>query len=947
MATSLSLGAILGGRIEPTRIVVKRPALALTREADGTISFTVGAGDSAAGQPDFDNLLGMFIPPQPDTPWGRLSRIEVRDATVVVNDRETGKVWRASHAGATLERSGDAVTGDVSLAVALGDNVPELHGSYRIGPARKLDVSLAVDGLDPAALAAMSPALAPLADAQFTVSGTAGLRFDLASGTALGGRVDLGFGAGQIRTDLLASGQLPVRQGELHADYDPDNGELRLERLAIDLHGGTTIVVDGTLGGLQPRLVGSGAWPKDLAGTLGVTLAHVPVARLAGLWPRNVSPGGRKWAAANLSDGMLDEMAVQFAVALDPAAMTADFSGARGTMRYHDLTVDYFDGLPPAKKVSGTAALNDRRLDFALTGGTVKSLKATGGALSVTNIGAPVETLAVDVGVAGPLQDALDIIDAKPLRYAHEAGIDPARAGGKVDAQLHFSLPLLNELKLADIDYGAKAALSGVSYAKVAFDRPLTDGNFALDLGHDGVHAKGSGKFDGAAATFDGNLYFHPKTGPRSLYRIALALDDAARQRLGWGSLGGRLNGPVAVDLTYTVPNHSGPAQVVAALDLTAATLSCDEAGWKKPPHAPGSAKLVATLNDDVVTAIPDVAVKAAGLDVRFDVALDPAGHNVDRVDIRRLVIADDDIAGTVTRRAGGGWQADMHGARLNLHRVLKRALENDAPGDTVPLAINARIARLMLGPHREAREVSATLSRGHTGWQAMRIDGSYSNGRRFAFTLGGSDAARKLHLQSDDLGATFALFGIADNVAGGRLTVDGTVGEAAGHHVIRAHIDGADYALQRAPALARLLSLASLDGIAGVMTGAGIPFTTLRGDVSFSRGVISLQRVVAYGGALGISAKGWLNPGEDQIDVDGTLAPAYALNSVLGNVPVIGALLTGGEGQGLFAASFRLTGSNDDPSVTVNPLSALTPGLLRHLFDPFTAPAGPAPPPQ
>ena len=122
------------------------------------------------------------------------------------------------------------------------------------------------------------------------------------------------------------------------------------------------------------------------------------------------------------------------------------------------------------------------------------------------------------------------------------------------------------------------------------------------------------------------------------------------------------------------------------------------------------------------------------------------------------------------------------------------------------------------------------------------------------------------------------------------------------------------------------------------MLSGSGIPFTNLRGDVSFSRGIISLSRMVAYGGALGISADGWLNPGQDRIEIDGTLAPAYALNSVLGNFPVLGSLLMGGEGQGLFAARFHLGGSNDNPTVTVNPEQAALrlPGLLRHLFDPF-----------
>jgi hypothetical protein len=941
MATSLSLGAMLSGRIEPTQIVVKRPALALTRDVTGALSFTVGGGDSAADQADLDNTLGIFEPLKPDTPWGRLRRIEVRDATIVIDDRVTGKIWRANHAAATLERTGDVVTGDASFAVALGKSAPELHVSYRIAaPSRMLDVSLAIDGLDPATLAPLSPAFSSLAQAQFAVSGTADLRVDLASGTPQGGRVDLDFGEGQIQSDLLENGHLPVRQGELHADYAPETGELHLERLALDLEGGTTLVVDGKLGGVQPQLVGTGALAKNLHGTVGVTLTHVPTARVIGLWPRGVSPGGRKWVAANLSDGMLDEMAVQLAVAVDPAAMTADFSDTRGTFRYHDLTVDYFNGLPPAKKVSGTATLGDRRLDFAVAAGaTVKSLKTTGGTISIANIGPDPETLTIDLGVTGPVQDALEVLDSKSLRYAHDARIDPARVGGKVDTQVHFQFPLLAALKLADIDYGARATLSGVSYGKIAFERSLTDGSFSLDLGHDGVHAKGSGKFDGSAATIDGNLYFHPKSGPRILYRIGLALDDGARQRLGWDFLGDRLSGPVAVDLTYTVPTGNGLSEVVAMLDLSSAALSCDEASWKKPPLAPGSAKLVVALRDEVVTGIPEVAIKASGLDVRFAVAVTP-DHRIDRVEIRRLLIADNDVAGTVSRRSGGGWQADLRGARLNLHHTLKRALENDEPDkNPAPLAINARVARVMLGPHREARDVSASLLKEYGEWQSMRIEGGHTNGRRFALTLAATDANRKLHFQSDDLGATFALFGIADNVAGGKVTVDGTVGEVAGHHVIHAHIDGADYTVDRAPTVARLLSLASVDGLA-IMAGGGIPFSTLRGDVSFSRGVISLQRVVAYGGALGLSAEGWLNPGEDEIAIDGTLAPAYALNSVLGHFPVIGALLTGGEGQGLFAWSFRLTGSNDTPSVMVNPLSALTPGLLRHLFDPFTGTA-------
>jgi len=945
MATSFSLGALLGGRIEPTRLVVERPTLALTRASNGALTFRVGNPDATGDQYGLSAALGMFAPLRPGTPWSQLRHIEIRDATVIIDDEVSGKVWRANRAVATLDRSADGAAGDLSFAVALGDNAPELHATYNFAaPSRQLDVKLAVDRLDPATLASLSPALAQLAQVQIPVSGSAEMRFNLATRSLESGRLDLGFGAGQIQTDLLVSGSLPVASGELHASYAPQAAELRLDNLALDLNGGTTVAIDGKLDGVAPQLVSAGASATSpLHGALDVSLTHVPTARLTALWPRGVSPGGRKWVAANLSDGALDDMTAQLGVTVDPAAMTADFSDVHATMRYHDLTVDYFSGLPPARKISGTATLNDRRLDFAIAGGMLKSLKATGGTMSITNIGPGTETLTVDVGVAGGLRDALDVIDSKPLRYAHDADIDPARVGGKLDAQLHFQFPLLAALKLSDIDYGAKATLSDVSYAKAAFDRPLTDGSFIFDLGQDGVHAKGTGKFDGSVATIDGNLYFHPKTGPRIVYRIGLpALDDAARQRLGWDYLADRLSGTVAIDATYTVPPNSTRAEVDATVDLDAASLSVDEANWKKPAQTPGSARLVAALNDDVVVGIPQIDVKAPGLDARFAVALNPADHLIDHVDIHHLVVGDDDVTGTVSRRMGGGWQADIRASRLDLHHFLKRALEDDQPDNPTPLMINARVARLSLGPHREVRDVSAVLLRDRGDWQSMKIEASYGNGHQISATLGGgADANRRLHLQSDDLGSTFAFFGIADNVVGGKLAIDGTVSGTAGHHLVRAQIDGSDYHLVNAPVLAQLLSLTSPDAIAAMMSGSGIPFTTVRGDVAFSRGVISLRRFIAYGGALGISAKGWLNPGEDRIAIDGTIAPAYALNSVFGNFPIIGSLLMGGEGQGLIATRFQLSGSNDDPSVSVNPLSTLTPGLLRHLFDPFDS-AGP-----
>jgi hypothetical protein len=941
MATSFSLGAMLHGRIEPTRLTIERPVLLLTRDSGGVLSFRLGDTGEAPRDLGVDDPLGILAPLRPNAPWSELREVSIRDATIIVDDHLTGRVWQASRVAATLTRSEDGVDGDLSLAADLGTNAPELHATYRYAAAtQRLNVELAVDGLDPTALVPLSPVLAPLAQAHVPVSGTLGVRFNLADNSLEGGRVDVSFGAGRFETPLLAGGAITVARGELHADYAPDKSQIRLEQLVLDLGGGTRLTAEGRLDGLAPQLVStSAAWSQKLNGALDIDLSHVPAARIPSLWPQGVSPGGRRWVAANITDGMLDEMGVQVGVAIDPSTpQPVTFGAPRGTMRFHDLTVNYLDGLPPAKKVSGTATLDDRRLDFTVGGGVVKGIKATGGTLSITDIGAPVETLTVDVTASGPVQDALEAIDAKPLRYAHEAGIDPSHVTGKVDAQLHFKLPLLADLKLDAIDYGAKANFTGVALSNVAFDRNFTDGNLTLDLSHTSAHVQGGGKFDGSPATIDGNLYFRPTTGSRARYRIGLSLDDAARQRLGWDA-GERISGPVAADLVYTVPVSGTQSTVDATVDLSAAHLALPDFGWEKPIRTPGTAKLTVDLDNDIVTRIPQIEVKAPGLDGRFAVGLSPGTGHVERVDIRHLAVADSDASGTVTRRPGGGWRADISCGRLDLRNAIRRTLSSDGPDTAPPLQINARISRLTFGDRHEARAVTAALTRDHGGWQSIAINGSYASGGRLSLILAsanGTDGPRNLHFESNDLGSSLTLFGIADNVVGGRLKIDGTVDEIGGHQVLHASVEGTDFSVVRAPALARLLSLASLDGLFGMLSGGGIPFTTLHGSLTYSQGRIMLDPMIGYGGALGVTAHGWLSPGEDRIDIDGTLAPAYMLNGIVSNFPVLGPLLTGGEGHGVFAASFRLTGSNDEPTVAVNPVAALTPGVLRHLFDPI-----------
>jgi hypothetical protein len=939
MSASFSLIALLHGNLAPTRLVVEHPVLRFIRDQHGKIGLRFAdhnADEPGLGPEILEQAVGAA---RSQGSLGLVRRVAVRDATVILDDERTGRHWQMDRVDAMVERDSDGLAGDLSMALAVGTRAPELHARYRYSSSGEtLDLALEMGAVEPTALAALTPELAPLAAVNFPVSGTLETRLNLAPLTTEGVRLDLGFGAGSFKSELLPGGELALRQGELHAIYAPEIGQLRLAKLDLDLGGGSVLNIKGSLGSVTPGLIaGTDPAPSHIPGTLGVVLADVPVEKFATLWPPALSRGGRRWVLANVHDGVLDRADVQLDLAVDPVARSADVVSARGAMRYHDLTINYFNGLAPVRKVSGTAALADKRLEFTPTGGTVKSVQVTGGSLDITDLGAPVEWQTIDLNLAGPIRDVLEVIDAKPLRYAHDIGVDPAHVAGRTEFNLHFRFPLLRSLKFDDVEYRVRATLTGAAVIGAAMGRDLSDGDFALDISRPGMHLQGNARFDNIPISIDGGVAFKPKNGPRGRYRVVLGIDDEQRRRLGLDYLAGRITGTVGIDLIYSVFD-AGRAEAEAFLDLRAASLSVPEAGWNKAPDTAGSGKLVLDLVNEQITQLREIEVKAAGLYGKFALALAPDREHIQRVDIERLVIGDDDVAGIVARRPEGGWQVDLHGPRFDLTHWLKDS-GNDSlsqhSGTDPPLLIDAHLGRLILGPRRQVRNLSAHMARAGDNWQSARIDASFVNGHELSLRFGSEAEKLGLSFLSDDLGATLSLLDVTENIVGGHIAITGQVSDASGKRVLRGHVDGDNYNLIRAPDLAKVLSLTSLNAIGSMLAGSGIPFSTLRGDFAYSDDRLVLENLLAYGGALGVTASGMLELGSHRLDIQGTIVPAYMLNSIIGNVPVLGSLLLGGEGQGLFAANYRVTGSAADPQVSVNPLSALTPGFLRRLFQP------------
>ena len=935
LSLGLSLRAAVHGVIAPTRIVLRQPELRLQRAMDGTFHIGLGEDEPSAG--DWaDNLLhALAAPPDRHGELGYLAQVAVRDAGLTVHDRALGVIWQAKRVDISIFRSDEGIFGDMALAVdRAGGGETRLHGDFRyVGGQDRLAVQLAFNDLRPALFASAAPALAPLAAADLPLSGDVRLELDTAALRISDAWCDLSLAAGRLVHPAFQEGAVPVTSGKLRIAYDPAKGRATVEDLSIDL-GGPQFHGTATIDGLGDGLLAGGLSIGAIDVAADLKLNEVPLERLPALWPGLLAPKARSWVLGHVHDGMAADATARLAAHFDFAAdapRPVRVDSITGTLDYRGLTVDYFTGLPPLQGVGGTAKFDRAHFDLMPTSGTVNGVQLIGGTAKLSKLDTNEEEIALDLALRGELPAVLQVLDSEPLHYAHALKIDPAQLTGKVDGRVQFKFPLKHDLKLAEVDYGANAALSGVVFPHALAGHDLTDGDLKLELDRASLRITGTGRLAEVPAALSWVESLKRSDTVQTRYTFKARLDDDARRRLAVDFLPDVVKGPVDVDVAYArMATKRATADV--ALDLKDAALDVAKLNWRKAPGAPVTATLSLDLVDDHVRAIRDATLKGSGADARVSLAFGDDGA-IQRVDAPRLILGETDASGSIAPRKEGGWQVELRGLSFDATGLMADLGRSAGTEASLPLVVDAAVDRLILGPKREARGVKGQVYSDGVHWQVASLEATRFGGGKASLRFGEAGGTRNFRLSSGDFGGLVRLLGLSDNVTGGQIEITGRAQDKGARRIFTGKVDGRDYRIVNAPLFAKLLAVASFSGIGGLLSGEGIPFTHLTADFSIADGKLAFTDARAYGGAIGVNASGSYDTALNLLEVSGTLVPAYSINSVLGNVPVLGPLLLGGEGQGIFGANFKIAGSGADATVTVNPLSALAPGALRKLF--------------
>lgn len=954
---SVSMAGLLRGEVVPRGFAASGLELRLVREADGRVTLDLGgielldrgglAGDGQAGEADAaglaDSLAELARPPRLDesaaAPGVRhlqqLRSVRLSDAVVTLQDRALGGSWRLDLDRLELERQGaGGVRGAAAARLALGSAVAGIDARAELTP----------DGGTE-----LLATLAPLAAARLQEAANAQPGVDLGPEDLLDAAVQ---GSARLRLDAALR---PVA-GTLHAEAG--TGRMRVagavigfDRLSVDAEAGW--VVPGWT--LPQRLsVGraqavvhapNGAWPTTLGGTAAIeraggrvsgtasaTLDHVAFADVGSLWPARLGGQVRPWIVENITGGTARDAAVTVRFDAGEDLRQVRLAAIEGSLVGEDATIWWLRPVPPVERAQAVLTIKDpQTLDIAIASGRQGGLALRDGTIHITGLDVKDQFMTLGADVSGPITEVLGILRHPRVRLLDRKPMTMRNPGGAMAGRLGVFLPLNHDLTFDDVKISARARATELRLGGLIAGRDLERGDVRLELTPEQLSVAGQATVGGVAAEISTTLDFRDGPGSQVVQRARAAGRATPRQMVAAGlDTGGIMEGGAGQFTAAYAQRRDGTAELLVGADLREAALGL--VGWKKAVGAPAEASARLVLRGDKLQGIE--ALRAQGPGMAVEGRAQMVGDRPLLLVLDRVVLGATQGAGQVRLPGGPGEpiRATLSGAVLDLSSQLSGSGKG-SEGSGAWVA-DVRFDRVLLAGQRGVAGVVAHAE--HDGRRLSWLDVTSGAPEQVQATIRPEGAGRRVVARAADGGALLRAMDVVDTVQGGALAVDGVYDDGVSPAALSGTAELAGFRVRDAPALGKLLQAVTIFGVVEALSGPGLSFRQATIPFRYDGSVLDFNDARAFSASLGLTARGRIDQRRGVMDLQGTVVPAYVLNSFLGRIPLLGRLFSAEAGGGLVAVNYTLRGPVGNPSVTVNPLSALTPGFLRGLFHIF-----------
>jgi len=911
---------LLIGRIDLKSLELINPTVLLVQGDDGSLSFEFTRSDAKpdndAATSSLSTALAAFTADESDNPITHLNSFIIRHAILSIKKAHAPAYLQSADASLEVVRKQGSAKGTLTLPLQFGAKRGELDTDFRLNKEKKtVTAEIVYTDIPSSVLHELFPAQGWMDAIHMPLSGW--------------GNVTADFDANIDRLEFLAEA------GPGTIDY-PAEFEAPLQLQRIEVEGAlsdklnTLTLKKGLLDFKTLKLAFSGTAHKvgsDYGVDATIQTANIPIDNVHSYWPRSLSSHTRNWVITHAHKGIIHKASV--ALHFKPGEMklkdTPDAAIA-ATIEVSGASMKYMPDHPPVTDVSGTAIFTGQTMDAKVTHARYMSGTHISSAhLRFPNLNEADVRLFMDLNLETPARDAAEFLALPPLDKAKKLHINPDATGMiSGNAKVDFVAFSEHESKSAGhINYAVNANLSDVSQKEFLDKYDIAHANMKLSLNNKGLKAEGEAVVNQLPMAIDLTTNFTP--GNETRYAVKVDMPIARLPDFGLPALD-FAKGNMGVNADFVSSDTVEKAD--ADLDVTRASLSFPDYGFVKKTGDQATLKLATEKLPSGNTLISSMALNGPDMVVVGKGEIEKNSGDIRSLTFSKLRYGEQNLDYLAYEKTARGIEFAAKGSALD---VSPYPIKRKGSMTEQHFTLDIKADRLILGPNREVKAASVKADCSEECHQ-LSINVKLPGGTPFSYSIAGG----KLDAACDNAGELLRVLGIFDSIEGGKMTMKGT--DTGGH--LEGQVLASDFTLKKAPVLTKIFTIASLTGILDTLSGNGIYFSKLSAPFTYAHQTILLKEAKAHGSALGVTADGTINTGSSMLDLKGVLVPSYTINSLVGNVPLIGEMLMGGTGKGLIALNYSILGAMNDPSISVNPLSVLTPGFLRGVFNIFDKPA-------
>jgi hypothetical protein len=661
------------------------------------------------------------------------------------------------------------------------------------------------------------------------------------------------------------------------------------------------------------------------------------------LWPYFISTDTREWFVKNVIGGKLKTSTMKYSFPV--GTLSTKESGDKPIPK-NGMSIDIVaegvkiiptDGMAPIT-IDGETKLivRDNNVTISGDGGTVMT---SGGPISVANAAMVMASENTDerlIEISGDVSGGIPALvalakDQQPAALKDsKLPIDIEALGGSLTVSLVSTIVLDKKGATKSMDYAINGVVQDFASTAPLDNHTIANGQLSFIASQAGFRVSGQAEVDGLPAdiVIEGEL--KENAAPPTMF-LSSTLDAADFKKMGF-DLSEFIDGEIKF---VAKPMPDGSIQM--AVDLENASVTIKDLGISKAKGVPGSLQAAVKQAGDV-TELSQIEVAFGDVKLKGSLGFD-AKKGLQSAEFSNFALSPGDEAQLSLTPIRDGFAVRLRGDQLDLKPMLKRffSLGEGSTGGpqatafTQTIAVDAELKRALGFFKTTAFNVDLDLALRGSDLQKVALAAQFGGDSSISVATNPTPEGKTMSVAFNDLGSVLRFMGVYPNVEGGSgaLVLQTVSAEKA---------DFGTFALKNFAIVDedKVAEILNQDTNSRSLISKQNKLAFRSGEVTFVRRKdrVEITDAVLAGDSVGGTARGFIYTDSRQYDISGTYVPLFGLNSVFQKLPILGPLLGGRDGEGLFGITFAIRGPLDKPDFKINPMSALVPGAFRRMFE-------------